>query len=130
MREPLLTVMWGDDMARGTRHPAQRVGGARGNHVDHVYRFNILGRTVKGLDNLHGYLKLGNFVVRLQFPFLKLPEAHPNFIARPAPPRAAIAAPPDDAPHEPPGLQRPPDDTPQAREPGTPSGRGHDPFFQ
>ena len=43
---------------------------------------------------------------------------------------AAIAAPPDDAPHEPPGRQRPPDDTPQAREPGTPSGRGHDPFFQ
>jgi type IV secretory pathway TraG/TraD family ATPase VirD4 len=90
----------------------------------------VMASEISGLDNLHGYLKVGNFVVRLQFPFLKLPEAHPNFVARPAPPRAAIAAPPDDAPHEPPGLQRPPDDTPQAREPGTPSGRGHDPFFQ
>lgn len=90
----------------------------------------VMASEISGLDNLHGYLKVGNFVVRLQFPFLKLPEAHPNFVARPAPPRAAIAAPVDDAPHEPPTLQRSPDDAPQARAQGTQSGHARDTFFQ
>jgi hypothetical protein len=39
---------------------------------------------ISGLENLHGYLKSGNLVVRMSFPIVELPATHPRFIQRPA----------------------------------------------
>jgi hypothetical protein len=39
---------------------------------------------ISGLENLHGYLKSGNLVVRMSFPFIELPTKHPKYIQRPA----------------------------------------------
>ena len=39
---------------------------------------------ISGLENLHGYLKSGNLVVRMSFPFVELPTKHPKYIERPA----------------------------------------------
>jgi hypothetical protein len=39
---------------------------------------------ISGLANLRGYLKSGNLVVRMSFPFVKLPSNHPKYIQRPA----------------------------------------------
>jgi hypothetical protein len=38
---------------------------------------------ISGLENLHGYLKSGNLVVRMSFPFIELPAKHPRYIQRP-----------------------------------------------
>jgi hypothetical protein len=54
---------------------------------------------ISGLANLRGYLKSGNLVVRMSFPFVELPSKHPKYIQRPmeirpeeAPKTAAAAA--------------------------------------
>jgi len=44
----------------------------------------ILPSEVTGLEPLHGYLKCGNMVVRMSFPFIELPQKHPKFVERPA----------------------------------------------
>jgi hypothetical protein len=52
---------------------------------------------ISGLENLHGYLKSGNLVVRMSFPFIELPKKHPRYIQRPTeirpqePPKIAAA---------------------------------------
>jgi Type IV secretion-system coupling protein DNA-binding domain len=90
----------------------------------------VMASEITGLERLHGFMKVGNLVVRLHFPFIKLPEIQPPFVERPVSRRAVPAAPPDDAPHEMPALPLSPEDTRQVREPRTPSGRDHAPFFQ
>ncbi len=53
---------------------------------------------ISGLENLNGYLKSGNLVVRMSFPFIELPTKHPKYIERPTairpeePPKTATAA--------------------------------------
>jgi len=37
---------------------------------------------ISGLDPLHGYLKHGNYVVRLRVPYLQLEARHEKFIER------------------------------------------------
>jgi hypothetical protein len=37
---------------------------------------------VAGLDPLHGYLKHGNLVVRMRFPYLELPNHAEKFVER------------------------------------------------
>ena len=37
---------------------------------------------VAGLDPLHGYLKHGNLVVRMRFPYLELPNNAEKFVER------------------------------------------------
>ena len=37
---------------------------------------------VAGLDPLHGYLKHGNLVVRMRFPYLELPNNAQKFVER------------------------------------------------
>lgn len=44
----------------------------------------ILPSEVTGLESLHGYLKCGNMVVRMSFPFIELPQKQPKFVERPA----------------------------------------------
>jgi hypothetical protein len=58
----------------------------------------VMDSEISGLANLRGYLKSGNLVVRMSFPFVELPSKHPKYIQRPAnmrleePPKAAAAA--------------------------------------
>lgn len=43
----------------------------------------VMASEVSGLAALRGYLKMGNLVVRLSFPFVHLPKKAPAFIERP-----------------------------------------------
>jgi type IV secretory pathway TraG/TraD family ATPase VirD4 len=58
----------------------------------------VMDSEISGLENLHGYLKSGNLVVRISFPVVELSANHPRFIQRLAeirpeePPKAAAAA--------------------------------------
>ena len=42
----------------------------------------VMPSEISGLPALRGYLKLGNLVVRLHFPFVDLPARHPAFVER------------------------------------------------
>ena len=37
---------------------------------------------ITGLEPLHGFLKNGNLVVRMSFPYLELPQKQPKFVER------------------------------------------------
>ena len=58
----------------------------------------VMPSEITGLEPLHGYLKTGNLVVRMNFPYSVLPERHSKFIERPGkknskvPPTAAPSA--------------------------------------
>ena len=83
----------------------------------------VLDSEICGLDNLHAFLKHGNYVTRFSFPFFEMPAAQPKFIERlkddfivreprkePQQPAAApttspAAAPPEPEPEETPKLQ-------------------------
>ncbi len=54
----------------------------------------VMASEIGGLDPLHGYLKHGNYVVRLQVPYLEIEARQKKFIERQTPP----AAPPSVAP--------------------------------
>ncbi|MGH9711886.1 MAG: type IV secretion system DNA-binding domain-containing protein [Candidatus Acidiferrales bacterium] len=57
----------------------------------------VMDSEISGLANLRGYLKSGNLVVRMSFPFIELPSKHPKYIERPTeirpeePPKTAAA---------------------------------------
>jgi hypothetical protein len=42
----------------------------------------VLDSEISGLENLHAFLKYGNYVTRFSFPVLELPETQPKFIER------------------------------------------------
>lgn len=42
----------------------------------------VMASEITGLQPLHGYMKTGNLVVPLSFPFIQLPDKHPKFIER------------------------------------------------
>jgi hypothetical protein len=42
----------------------------------------VLPSEISGLENLHGYVKSGNLVVRMSFPYSELPAKHPSFVER------------------------------------------------
>ncbi len=46
----------------------------------------VMASEIGGLDALHGYLKYGNLVVRMRFPYLELSNRQPAFIERRAAP--------------------------------------------
>jgi hypothetical protein len=58
----------------------------------------VMDSEISGLADLHGYLKSGNLVVRMSFPFIELPTKHPKYIERPTefhpeePPKTAAAS--------------------------------------
>jgi len=43
----------------------------------------VMASEITGLADLHGYLKKGNLVVRMNFPFIELPAKQPKYIERP-----------------------------------------------
>jgi hypothetical protein len=43
----------------------------------------VMPSEISGLDDLRGFLKYGNHVVRFSFPFVPLEEKHPGFAERP-----------------------------------------------
>jgi type IV secretory pathway TraG/TraD family ATPase VirD4 len=47
----------------------------------------VMASEITGLPSLRGYLKTGNFVVRLRFPFIDVPKKHPAFVERTDRPR-------------------------------------------
>jgi type IV secretory pathway TraG/TraD family ATPase VirD4 len=58
----------------------------------------VMDSEISGLENLRGYLKSGNLVVQMSFPFIELPTKHPKYIQRPTeihpeePPKTAATA--------------------------------------
>jgi len=42
----------------------------------------VMASEISGLADLHGYLKKGNLVVRMNFPFIELPSKQPKYIER------------------------------------------------
>jgi hypothetical protein len=42
----------------------------------------VMASEIEGLPALRGFLKTGNLVVRLQFPFVEVPTKHPAFVER------------------------------------------------
>jgi hypothetical protein len=42
----------------------------------------VLDSEISGLENLHAYLKHGNYVARFSFPVLEVPPSKPKFIER------------------------------------------------
>jgi type IV secretory pathway TraG/TraD family ATPase VirD4 len=58
----------------------------------------VMASEISGLDALHGYLKYGNLVVRMRFPYLELPNRQPAFIERrtatPAAPKPIVESEP------------------------------------
>ena len=57
----------------------------------------VMASEISGLADMHGFLKKGNLVVRMNFPFIELPVNHPKYIERPinkwaeAPPKPVAA---------------------------------------
>ncbi len=47
----------------------------------------VMPSEIAGLPDLHGYLKSGNLVVPLSFPYIELPQKQPSFLARENPAR-------------------------------------------
>ncbi|HKV28025.1 MAG TPA: type IV secretion system DNA-binding domain-containing protein [Candidatus Acidoferrales bacterium] len=43
----------------------------------------VMASEISGLADLHGYLKKGNLVVRMRFPFIERPVKEPKYIERP-----------------------------------------------
>lgn len=43
----------------------------------------VMASEISGLADMHGFLKKGNLVVRMNFPFIELPNKHPKYIERP-----------------------------------------------
>jgi hypothetical protein len=72
----------------------------------------VMPSEISGLPALRGFLKLGNLVVRLEFPFLALPQRAAAFIARPSAVRPRETA-------------NPPQSAPPANDPASRPGPGH-----
>jgi hypothetical protein len=93
----------------------------------------VMASEIGGLAPLRGYLKLGNLVVRLHVPFLKLPSRHPGFIERPVQtsrsttPPAAAPVEPTETPAQ--GLTRR-NLTQTPEHPQSPSRQVHEAFFR
>ena len=52
----------------------------------------VMDSEITGLANLRGYLKFGNFVVRLSFDYVDIADRHPRFLERKLTPPAQQAA--------------------------------------
>jgi hypothetical protein len=55
---------------------------SRSYQLEHEFRPLIMKEEITGLPKGHGFLKCGNLVVRLSFPYLELPQRHPAFLER------------------------------------------------
>jgi hypothetical protein len=55
---------------------------SRSYQLEHEFRPLIMKEEITGLPKGHGFLKCGNLVVRISFPYLELPRRHPAFLER------------------------------------------------
>jgi type IV secretory pathway TraG/TraD family ATPase VirD4 len=55
---------------------------SRSHQLDRTTEPLVMASEIQGLPDLHGYLKSGNLVVRLSFPYIDLPQRQPGFLAR------------------------------------------------
>ncbi len=55
---------------------------SRSHMLDRTTEPLVMASEIQGLPDLHGYLKSGNLVVRLSFPYIDLPQRQPGFLAR------------------------------------------------
>jgi hypothetical protein len=58
-------------------------GGAQSYGLERQVEPLVMASEISGLTNLRGYLKMGNLVVRLSFPFIDLTTKEPAFVERP-----------------------------------------------
>jgi len=63
-----------------TTHPQRRK--ANSYNLDRQVEPLVMPSEITGLEALHGYLKTGNLVVPMSFPYIQLPEKQPKFIER------------------------------------------------
>lgn len=91
----------------------------------------VMPSEISGLPSLHGYLKLENLVVRLDFPYVDRPARHPAFVERPVieTARRTMVARPALKPAAP-VVQSPVPGTLLAHEPLPSPAVGQQPFFQ
>ena len=89
---------------------------SRSYQLEHEIRPLIMKEEITGLPKGHGFLKCGNLVVRISFPYLELPERHPAFLERKSPSDGADGSPSPTNPTKP----SPPSESAAAEEPGTP----------
>jgi len=54
----------------------------RSFQMEHEIRPLVMKEEISGLDKGHGFLKCGNLVVRFSFPYVELPNRHPDFLER------------------------------------------------
>ena len=59
-------------------------GGAQSYGLERQVVPLVMPSEIDGLAALRGFLKLGNLVVRMNVPFVRLPKRHPAFIERPS----------------------------------------------
>jgi hypothetical protein len=52
----------------------------------------VIASTIQGLADQHGYLKHGNLLVKVKFPYIAQPKRQPGFLLRKTKPSAAAAA--------------------------------------
>lgn len=55
---------------------------SRSYQLDRTKERLVMASEIAGLPDLHGYVKGGNLVVRLSFPYIDLPKRHEAFIER------------------------------------------------
>ena len=96
---------------------------SRSHQLERITEPLVMASEIQGLPNLHGYLKSGNLVVRMAFPYVQLPERVSGFVARE---RTASRGEPDVRPAPP--------DLPQLPPPMPPPSSGADaapePYFR
>jgi type IV secretory pathway TraG/TraD family ATPase VirD4 len=90
--------------SRSTAHNP-KYSTSRSLNLDRQVEPLVMASEITGLEPLHGFLKNGNLVVRMSFPYVELPEKQPKFIERtkqPIPESTSKPLPPkkDDDLHE------------------------------
>jgi len=81
-----------------TREQSPRYRHSRSDQLERRIEPLVLPSQIMGLEDRRGYVKFGNAVVQLSFPYVKVPKTQPAIIERPTealpsePPKAAAAA--------------------------------------
>ena len=92
-------------------HPRE----SRSYQLEHEVRPLVMKEEITGLSKGRGFLKCGNLVVRISFPYLELPQRQPAFLERKPPLDDADSSPSATNPTKP----SQPSDSAAAEEPGT-----------
>lgn len=67
--------------SRSTAHNP-KYSTSRSFNLDRQVEPLVMASEITGLEPLHGYLKNGNLVVQMSFPYIELPQKQPKFIER------------------------------------------------